>query len=165
LYKKNINQFLFYLFCGKIETQNFKIMSYLDTRDLIEERDTLKQNILDSFLEEFPQYEDMTDTFEDIRFEEEEIENWKDLWYTELEVIEAINELENEVGDEWSYGVTLIEEDDFEEYCEDFVKDCGYIRDDTPQLIQNNIDWSGIADDMKQDYLEVSFRGNNYLFR
>jgi len=50
----------------------------LDTRDLIEERDTLKQNILDSFLENFPQYEEMTESFEDIRFEEEEIESWKD---------------------------------------------------------------------------------------
>jgi predicted nuclease with TOPRIM domain len=138
----------------------------MDTRDLIEERDTLKQNILDSFLEEFPHYEDMTDTFEDIRFEEEELENWKDLWYTELEVIEAINELEDEIDNgEWEYGVHLIEEDDFEEYCEEFVKDCGFINRDTPQLIQNNIDWSGIAEDMKQDYSEVSFRGNNYLFR
>ena len=47
---------------------------YLDTRDLIEERDNLKQQILDSFLENFPHYEEMTESFEDIRFEEEEIE-------------------------------------------------------------------------------------------
>jgi len=136
----------------------------LDTRDLIEERNTLKQNILDSFLEEFPHYEDMTDTFEDIRLEEEEIQSWKDEWLSELDEIEAINELENEVGDEWEYGVTLIEEDDFQEYCEDFVEDC-YGLKDVPQLIKNNIDWSGIADDMKQDYSEVEFRGSNYLFR
>lgn len=138
-------------------------MSYLDTRDLIEERDTLKQNILDSFLEEFPHYEDMTDTFEDIRFEEEELESWKDLWHTELEVIEAINELENEVGDEWEYGVTLIEEDDFEDFIEQDLEDCGYISKDFPTWIE--IDWKATANNVKQDYSEVSFRGNNYLFR
>ncbi len=61
--------------------------NYIDTRDLIEERDTLKQDILDSFLETFPHYEDMTDTFEDIRFEEEEIESWKEDWRDELNAI------------------------------------------------------------------------------
>jgi len=136
----------------------------LDTRTLIEERDTLKQNILDSFLEEFPQYEEMTESFEDIRFEEEEIESWKDGWYTELEVIEAIDNLENEISSsEWDYGINLIEEDDFEDYCEEFVDDCYGLRD-VPQLIRNNIDWSGIADDMKQDYSEVIYQGNTYLY-
>lgn len=63
----------------------------LDTRDLIEERNDLKQQILDDFLEVFPQYEEMTESFEDIRLDEEEIESWKDNWHTELEAIEAIN--------------------------------------------------------------------------
>lgn len=137
----------------------------LDTRDLIEERNDLKQQILEDFLEVFPQYEDMTDSFEDIRLDEEEIESWKDNWHTELEVIEAINSLEDEVGDEWEYGVTLIEECEFEEYCQEFVEDCGYISKDTPQLIKNNIDWSGITDDMKQDYTETTFKGEGYLYR
>ncbi len=135
----------------------------LDTRDLIEERDTLKQNILDSFLEEFPQYEEMTESFEGIRFEEEEIESWKDNWYTELEVIEAIDDLESEIGSEFSDGVTLIEESDFEDYCKEFVDDCYGLRD-VPQLIRNNIDWSGVADDMKQDYSETTYQGNAYLY-
>lgn len=139
-------------------------MSYLDTRDLETERTELKEEILNDFLEVFPHYEDMTDTFEDIRLDEEEIESWRDNWHTELEVIEAINELENSVGSMWEYGVTLIEEDDFEDYCQEFVEDCGYISKDTPQLIKNNIDWSGIADDMKQDYTEVDFREKAYLF-
>jgi hypothetical protein len=139
-------------------------MSYLDTRDLETEREDLKQEILNDFLEVFPHYEDMTDTFEDIRFEEEEIESWKDNWFTELEIIETINNLENEVGSEFSDGVTLIDEDDFEDYCEEFVDDCYGLRD-VPQLIRNNINWSGIADDIKQDYTEVNFRGETYLFR
>ena len=142
-----------------------KIMSYLDTRDLEIERTELKQEILNDFLEVFPQYEDMTDTFEDIRLDEEEIESWRDKWQTELEVIEDINELENSVGSEWSYGVTLIDEDDFQDYCEELVSDIGDLPKDLPSYISNNIDWEGIAEDLKVDYSEVEFRGTTYLFR
>ena len=142
-----------------------KIMSYLDTRDLEIERTELKQEILNDFLEVFPQYEDMTDTFEDIRLDEEEIESWRDNWQTELEVIEDINELENSVGSEWSYGVTLIDEDDFQDYCEELVSDIGDLPKDLPSYISNNIDWEGIAEDLKVDYSEVEFRGTTYLFR
>ena len=140
-------------------------MNTLDTRDLEIERTELKEEILNDFLEVFPQYEDITDTFEDIRLDEEEIESWRDNWQTELEVIEDINELENSVGSEWSYGVTLIDEDDFEDYCEEELEQCGYFPKDFPQWIKNNIDWKGIAEDMKQDYSEVEFRGTTYLFR
>ena len=138
-------------------------MRYIDTRDLIETRDELKQEILDSFLENFPHYEEMTESFEDIRLDEEELESWKEEWLSELEEIEAINELENEVGDEWSYGVTLIEEDDFEDFLEQDLEDCGYISKDFPIWIE--IDWKATANNVKQDYSEVEFRGTNYLFR
>ena len=138
-------------------------MNILDTRDLAERREALKQEILDSFLENFPHYEEMTDTFENIRLDEEELESWKEEWLSELEEIEAINELENEVGDEWSYGVTLIEEDDFEDFVEQDLEDCGYISKDFPTWIE--IDWKATANNVKQDYSEVEFRGTNYLFR
>ena len=137
----------------------------MDSRDLETEREDLKQEILNDFLEVFPQYEDMTDTFEDIRLDEEEIESWRDNWQTELEVIEDINELENSVGSEWSYGVTLIDEDDFQDYCEELVSDIGYLPKDLPSYISNNIDWEGVAEDLKVDYSEVTFRGTSYLYR
>jgi hypothetical protein len=100
-------------------------MNTLDTRDLIEERDNLTNDILQA---------------------------WND--YQE----------ENFNG-EFDSGTTLIKESDFEEYCEDFLEDCGYFPKDFPQWIKNNIDWSGLADDMRQDYSEVEFRGINYLYR
>ena len=137
---------------------------YLDTRDLAETRDELKQQILDSFLEMFPQYEEMTESFEDICFEEEEIESWKSDFENELKQIEDIDTIENECS-EFSYGETLIDEDDFEEYCQEFIEDCGYISKDMPMIISNNIDWTGIADDMKQDYSEIEYQGNTYLYR
>ena len=137
---------------------------YLDTRDLETTREELKQQILDSFLETFPQYEEITESFEDIRLEEEEIESWKSDWEDELKQIEEIDIIENECS-EFSFGETLIDEDDFEEYCQEFIEDCGYISKDMPTIISNNIDWAGIADDMKQDYSEIEYQGNTYLYR
>ena len=140
---------------------------YLNTRDLAEEREELKQSILDSFLENFPHYEDMTESFEDIRFEEEEIESWKEDWITELELINDIDRLEEEInsysGDNFDDGVTLIEEDDFEEYCEELITDCGYISRDFPSWII--IDWEATASNVRQDYSEVDYQGRTYLFR
>ena len=39
-----------------------------------------KQKILEDFWEEFPQYKEMTPTYDDIRFEEEEIREWNHDW-------------------------------------------------------------------------------------
>lgn len=140
-------------------------MNILDTRNLAERREALKQEILDSFLENFPHYEEMTESFEDIRFEEEEIESWKEDFEDELKEIEEIDDVENELGSEFEYGVTLVDVDDFEDYCEELMEEFGYINKDTPQLIKNNINYKGIAVDMKYDYTEVTYQGNSYLGR
>lgn len=63
------------------------------------------------------------------------------------------------------YGPTLISEDYFPDYAEEFVTDCGYISDDMPEMIRNNIDWSGIAEDMKVDYTCVTFDGSDWYIR
>lgn len=140
-------------------------MNYLDTRDLETEREDLKQTILNAFIEDFPDYEDMTGSFEDIRFEEEELEDFCALWGGELEDIEAIDDLENEIGSEWNYGVTLIDENDFEDYAKDLVIDWGDLPSNIPSYIENNINWSGVADDLKVDYTEVNYKDGTYLFR
>jgi len=87
-------------------------------------------------------------------------------WEDELKEIEEINELENEINNgEWEFGTYLIDEDDFEEYCEDLVSDIGDLPKDLPSYISNNIDWSGVADDLRADYSEVTFRNTTYLYR
>ena len=135
-------------------------MNILDTRDLAERREALKQEILDSFLEHFPQYEDMTESFEDIRFEEEEIESWKEDFEDELK---EIDDVENEMGSEFEYGVTLVDVDDWEEYVEELLEDIGYIPKDFPSWIE--IDWKATANNVKVDYTEVTYQGNSYLGR
>ena len=137
-------------------------MSYIDTRDLIETRDELKQEILDSFLENFPHYEEMTESFEDILFEEEEIESWKQDWQEEINQITCIDEVEDEIGSEFDFGETLIPEDEFEDYCKDLVE---YDLDNVPEFIKNNINWSGIASDLSVDYSEIEYQGETYLYR
>lgn len=141
----------------------------VDSRDLLERVEELKQQVLDSFLETFEHYADQTETFKDILFEEEEIQSWKEGWLDEIEEITDIERLEDEIspyaGDSFEDGIFLIEDIDFQDYCEQFVEDCGYISRDMPSLIRNNINWEVIADDMRQDYTEVEFRGTNYLYR
>lgn len=55
---------------------------------------------------------------------------------------------------DWHHGETLISETYWSEYCEQFVKDCDMLPRDLSPLIANNIDWEGIAKDMRQDYME-----------
>jgi len=136
---------------------------YIDTRDLIEKRDELKQQILDSFLETFKHYEDQTECFDDILFEEEEIQNWKEDWLDEIAEICEIEKIEDELGSEFEYGVTLIHEDYFEEYTEELLIDCGYISKDFPSWIE--IDWEATANNVKQDYTEVEYQGETYYGR
>ena len=138
-------------------------MNILDTRNLIETRDELKQEILDSFLENFPHYEEMTESFEDIRFEEEEIESWKEDFEDELKEIEEIDDVENELGSEFEYGVTLVDVDDWEEFVEQDLEDIGYIPKDFPSWIE--IDWKATANNVRQNYTEVTYQGNSYLGR
>ena len=135
----------------------------IDTRDLAERREALKQEILDSFLENFPHYEEMTESFEDILFEEEEIESWKEYFEEELQEIEEINSIEVELGSEFEYGVTLVDVDDWEEYVEELLEDLGYIPKDFQSWIE--IDWEATANNVKVDYTEVTYQGNSYLGR
>ena len=137
--------------------------NYIDTRNLAERREALKQEILDSFLENFPHYEEMTESFEDIRFEEEEIESWKEDFEDELKEIEEIDDVENELGSEFEYGVTLVDVDDWEEFVEQDLEDIGYIPKDFPSWIE--IDWKATANNVKVDYTEVTYQGNSYLGR
>ena len=138
-------------------------MNILDTRDLSKRREELKEEILDSFLENFPHYQEMTESFEDIRFEEEEIQSWKEDFEDELKEIEEIDTIENELGSEFDYGVTLVDVDDWEEFVEQDLKDLDYIPKDFPSWIE--IDWEATANNVRQDYTEVEYQGNSYLGR
>ena len=140
-------------------------MKNINTRDLVEERDELKGQILDNFNETFnaelDDFDEIDEASENI--DEDERDNFKTYWEDEYQHIEAINEIEDEVGGEFEYGCTLIEEDDFEDYVRELLVDRGYISKDLPTWME--IDWEATAENVKKDYSELEYKGETCYFR
>ena len=110
-----------------------------------------------------------SDVIERIKDLEEELEifgdddgDWEGA--EELEMLRALDK-EGDNIDEWCYNVALIRDSYFPEYAEELVKEIGYDIDGLPDFIRNNIDWDGVADDLKRDYDSVEFDGYIYWFR
>jgi hypothetical protein len=80
-----------------------------------------------------------------------------------------LDELEGNGGDEqWRgnwYPVTLINESYFADYCNELLIDCGDLPRDLPFYIESNIDWDGVAQDLKVDYSEVTYNEETYYYR
>lgn len=145
-------------------------MKTIDTRDLIEERDNLKEQILDDFndrfnteLESFDEIGTYLNDEASEYIDEDERDDFKSYWEDEYQQIDDIDEVENAVGSEFEYGCVLIEEDDFEDYVKDMLIDCGYIPKDFQNWIE--IDWSATAENVKHDYSELEYKGDTYYFR
>ena len=140
-------------------------MSYIDTRDLAEKRDELQTDLVNSFNDYFDtELEDFGDLISYIdNSDNEDVEEWRDDKVYDFEHINEINELEDEIT-EFSFGETLIPNDDFTEYCKDMVEDC-YNLKDVPDFIKDNINWEGVASDLGVDYSNVTYQGVSYLVR
>ena len=137
----------------------------IDTRDLAEKRDELKEFLVDDFnltfekeIEDFDELTEIVDNSEN-----EDVQEWRYDNSDDFEHIEEIDELEEEIS-EFIYGETLIPEDDFTEYCEDIVNDCYNLRD-VPGFIKDNINLEGVASDLSADYNNVTYQGKSYLVR
>lgn len=87
--------------------------------------------------------------------------------FTDLEnKLRSLTALRDDVGSgEWRYGLTLINEDYFEEYCQQMVEDIGDLPSDLPSYLANSIDWGKVARQLRQDYFSVDYNGNTYLYR
>ena len=137
----------------------------VDTRDLAEKREELQTDLVNSFNDYFDtELEDFGDLTSYIdNSEDEDVQEWKEDNSDDFEHIEEIDKLEEEIS-EFSFGETLIPEDDFTEYCEDMVDDCYNLRD-VPGLIKDNINWEGVVSDLSVDYTNVTYQGKSYLVR
>ena len=137
----------------------------IDTRDLVEKREELQTNLVDSFNEYFDtEIGDFDELIKHIdNSDNKDVEEWRDDKVYDFEHIDEINELEDEIS-EFSFGEILILEDDFIEYCEDMVADCYYLTN-VPSFIKNNINWEGVASDLSVDYTNVTYQGVSYLVR
>ena len=137
----------------------------IDTRDLVEKREELQTNLVDSFNEYFEtKIGDFDELIKHIdNSDNEDVEEWRDDKVYDFEHIDEINELEDEISD-FSFGETLIPEDDFTKYCEDMVNDC-YDMKNVPSFVKYNINWEGVASDLEVDYSSVTYQGESFLVR
>lgn len=75
-----------------------------------------------------------------------------------------LRDVVEQLGSEAEYGMTLIREDYFEEYAEEYAVDIGAIPNDF-QWPLYCIDWGQAARELKHDYTAVEFEGETYYYR
>lgn len=119
-----------------------------DTRE-VEER------IAELELEYGPEEGDGIDTLHLEKMDEDEHEEYRALIQFREDV--------QDVTREWDSGETLIADDYFEVFTEEWASDLGEIPRDFPAWIV--IDWAETADNLKQDYESVTLNGVDYWVR
>lgn len=69
--------------------------------------------------------------------------------------------------EDFIHSLTIVNEDYWEEYAEDFAKDCGYVDNErgNNNPLNDCIDWKAWADKIKQDYTELEYDGDTYYAR
>lgn len=132
-------------------------MTYLYTRDLYDERESLRDRVNDC--------EDMrTDPDLD---DDERAEGIASLQLDEDEAqrLAALDDLADEIGeDSMRDGETMIPVDDFEDYAQELAEDIGAVPSDAgwPAYC---IDWERAARELAMDYSQVTFDGTDYYVR
>jgi antirestriction protein len=78
-----------------------------------------------------------------------------------LKELEDLKEETESYG--WEYGIYFIHEQNFRDYAEELFDDC--YAHDIPDNLKTYIDYEAFASDLEQDYSEVEFEGEIYLYR
>ena len=76
-----------------------------------------------------------------------------------------LKKVEDEINEAAANGNGFIAESYFRDYVIDLVADIGDLPKDLPAYIADNIDWYGVAEDLKVDYTEIDMGGNTWLYR
>lgn len=120
-----------------------------------------KEYLEDELLDDYNNWKegDEIDGFRDIDFENEDFYDEFEIQIGEYEEVKSFcEEVENYRGE------TIIHEGDFEDYCRDFVEEC-YDLSGVPDFVKDNIDWDGVAEDIKSDYSAVEYDGETFYVR
>lgn len=155
---------------------NNPIDDIFDSRDLTEYKEYLADELLSSWndwQEEYLNNEYEADDIDEAlafidKLADNGFEFFQDSYSTDIEEYKNINTFCAELSDyssDFEYGEAIIREDYFTQYAEDFCKDCGLVPSDLSSLIEDNLDWDGIAEDLKQDYTSVEYDGDTYYIR
>ena len=104
---------------------------------------------------------------------EKELDSLRDLFeddeYTldeeELDRLKALRDLADELGGTLipAGDETLIPEEDFEDYAQEFAGDIGAIDSDSSMYFY--VDWERYASDLAMDFTSVTFDGHDYYIR
>ena len=131
----------------------------LDSRDIISRLEELESDFEDWKEEQENELGKCDENSPQEPVQDSDFDDWD-----ELETLRDLAE-QCKDGADWEYGEVLIHEDYFVEYCREMIDDIGDLPKNLPWYIENNIDWKGVAEDLKVDYIEVDFAGENYLIR
>lgn len=129
----------------------------LDLRDLAELATECGEEIEDTDTEEVDR-EESTETLEKLAELCGDLGRMVDATDAEA-VAAALEALGNETTG------PLVAEDHFVAYCKDLVSELGYLPEELPAFIENNIDWDGVAEDLQVDYTSITFDGEDYYIR
>ena len=110
---------------------------------------------------------DVIDRIQYLEDEQERAEN-QDEWNEsdegqELKALQTLQE-DAEGYCDWAHGATLINDDYFEDYAQEFAEEIGAIGRAT-EWPCTCIDWEKAADELKMDYTSVEFNGVTYWVR
>jgi antirestriction protein len=94
----------------------------------------------------------------------EELQEDEALDTDDLAELEALLDLADEIGEEFSYGAHMIACGDFTEYARELAEDIGAIPDDYTWPT-SCIDWERAAHDLSMDYTLVTYDGEDYYVR
>lgn len=132
-------------------------MSYTDSRDLIERRDALLEEKGVADLDD----DDDDDVSAEVLDAVGKLNGFTEEQQDELN---ALEDAISEIGETYAIdGVSLIPESEFVEYAEQLCKENGYVDKNIPWWIV--IDWDATANNIRQDYSEVEFEGETYLYQ
>ena len=159
IYLGNFAAFIYYFIGNYMTTLNTVSINHsdvIDTRDI--------QELIEQLQDEIDNLEDEIDNFDESENEAEYAEMTERLENMESDMA-ILENIRDEVGSEFEHGEPLIAENYFTDYQREMLIDCGYLNKELPWFIESNIDWEGVADDMKQDYSTIEIEGNTYYFR
>jgi hypothetical protein len=135
-------------------------MNILDTRDLNDRLIELAQSLADAMNEA------TSEKYDGDNIQEKNYEKIKttlsSMWESEIDEFFELMEMRDEIS-EWNYGVELIPIEDFTEYCQDLLEDCGEIPKDLPWYIE--VDWVATAKNISVDYSIITYQGTDYYYR
>lgn len=131
-------------------------MDIIDSRDIINRIKVLEAALADFEAEQQEKAEEGEAPPEKSKFISEDEE-------AELKLLQDIEEQAD--NEEWNYGTTLIRESYFPTYAEELCTEIGDIPAGLPWYIAAHIDWEGVAEELKMDYIEIDFDGVSYYVR